>query len=95
MYDREAFDSIAAAIIEWQAAAQQLPLADLTEVMITCQNGLAESLNAFNESYLDDECGESAAAMTEAIGAVARRATAAAIFTLGISQRVHLAAHQN
>ena len=30
-----------------------------------------------------------------ALGQVTRRATAMAIFTLGIAQRAHLAAHQN
>ena len=95
MYDREAVDNIAAAIIEWQALAQQAPLPDLTAVMAACQNDLADSLNAFNQVYLDDQCGESAAAMTQAIGAIARRATAAAIFALGISQRVYLATQQN
>ena len=36
-----------------------------------------------------------ASGLAQALGGVARRATATAIFTLGIAQRVHLAAQQN
>ena len=60
------------------------------------QNDLAESLNAFNAStsatHDDDEPGS---AFAYSIGEVTRRATAMAIFTLGIAQRLHLAAQQN
>jgi len=95
MYDRDDFDSIATAIAAWQLAAQQMPLPDLTAMVASCQNDLANSLNAFN-----DLCGNRADhvpadTFATAIGAIARQATATAIFTLGISQRVYLAAQQN
>ena len=96
MSDREAFTNVATEITEWELVAQQLPLPELYAVAATCQNGLAESLNAFNDictSYSDGE--EPSPEVMRALGQVTRRATAMAIFTLGIAQRVHLAAHQN
>jgi hypothetical protein len=97
MDDREALASVADDLAAWQVAAQRLPLAELSAMVATWQNELAESLNAFNEVYLDDECGETADVIASALGQVTRRATAMAIFTLGISQRLgpHLAAQQN
>ena len=96
MNDREAFTNVADAIAEWQLAAQQLPLPELWDVTATCQNGLAGSLNAFNAIILaHDDGGEPSTEVMRAIGEVTRRATALAIFTLGISQRVRLAAQQN
>ena len=60
------------------------------------QHDLAESLNAFNDIYLSHEDQqEPAQALKDAVGAIARQATATAIFALGIAQRLHLAAHQN
>ena len=97
MNDREAFTNVADAIAEWQLAAQQLPLPELWDVTATCQNGLADSLNAFNAIILalDDDGGEPSTEVMRAIGEVTRRATALAIFTLGIANRAHLAAQQN
>ena len=48
MSDREAFETVASEIAEWELVAQQLPLPELYAVAATCQNDLAESLNAFN-----------------------------------------------
>jgi hypothetical protein len=96
MSDREAFETVASEIAEWELAAQQLPLPELYAMATTCQNGLAESLNAFNDictSYSDGQ--EPSTEVVRALGQVTRRATAMAIFTLGIAHRVHLTAHQN
>jgi hypothetical protein len=96
MSDRDAFTNVAADIAEWELVAQQLPLPELYAVAATCQNSLAESLNAFNDictSHSDGE--EPSTEVMRALGQVTRRATAMAIFTLGIARRVHLAAHQN
>jgi hypothetical protein len=97
MYDdREAFDNVAAEIDLWESAARELPLPDLRAVMATWQDSLAESLDAFNDIYADrDESGQCAASFAQAIAAVTRRATATAIFALGLSQRVSQAAQQN
>jgi hypothetical protein len=57
---------------------------------------LAESLNAFNGLYLNHaDHDEPGSAFAHSIGEVTRRATAVAIFTLGITQRLHLTAQQN
>ena len=94
--DYEAFDYIATRITDWERAAQELSLPDLRAMVATCQDDLAHSLNAFNGIFADhDECQECAAALAASLGTVARQATAAAIFALGLSQRVRLAAQQN
>lgn len=95
MSDREAFTNVATEIAEWEVVAHQLPLPELYAVAATCQNGLAESLNAFNDIYTSYSDGEEPSTeVMRALGQVTRRATAMAIFTLGIARRVHLA-HQN
>ncbi len=95
MSDREAFTHVADSIAEWQLAAQQLPLPELWDVTASCQNGLAESLNAFNDIILAHHDDDPSTEAIYAMGEVTKRATALAIFTLGIAQRAHLAAHQN
>jgi hypothetical protein len=95
MSDREAFIYVADAIAELQLAAKQLPLPELWDVTANCQNDLARSLNAFNDIILADDGDEPSTEAIHAIGDITRRATALAIFTLGIAQRAHLAAHQN
>ena len=95
MSDREAFVYVADAIAEWQLAAQQLPLPELWEVTANCQNDMARSLNAFNDIILAHDDDEPSTEVMRAIGEITRRATALAIFTLGIARRAHLAAHQN
>ncbi len=96
MNDREAFTNVAAAIADWQLAAQQLPLSELFDMAATRQNSLAESLNAFNAIFLSYAAdGELSIEAMRAVGEVTRQATALAIFTLGIAHGVHLTAHQN
>jgi hypothetical protein len=96
MYDHEHVTSVATNIIVWQSAAQQLPLADLTAMLATWQDELAQSLDAFNGIFCDHaEHHECTDMIQQAIGEVARNATAAAIFTLGISHRAQQAARQN
>jgi hypothetical protein len=96
MSDREAFTSVATEIAEWELISQQLPLPELYTMAATCQNDLAESLNAFNVICLSHDDGEEPSTeVMRALGQVTRRATALAIFTLGIAHRAHLAAQQN
>ncbi len=95
MNDRDAFDNIATAIIAWQVAAQQMPLAELTAVVANCQDDLAQSLDSFNALYGDHADHVPADTIQQAVGAIARQAMSIAIFTLGISVRAHRIAHQN
>ena len=96
MSDREAFETVASEIAEWELVAQQLSLPELYAVATACQNDLAQSLNAFNGICLShDDDDEPSTEIIRALGQVTRRATAMAIFTLGIAQRAHLTAHQN
>jgi hypothetical protein len=95
MYDRDAFEHIATAITMWEVTAQQMPLTELRAVVTTYQNGLAESLNSFHDLYDHDADQVPADILGDAVGTIARQATAAAIFALGVSQRVRLAAQQN
>ena len=96
MYDRETVIGVATDIVAWQAAAQQLPLPELRAAVSDCQEGLAISLDAFNDLCRDhsghDECADT---IKDAIGDLARQATATAIFVLGLSARTHTVAQQN
>jgi hypothetical protein len=92
----EAFSTIADEITDWQIAAQQLPMAELYAMTATCQQSLAETLNALNILCLGHTDGdEPTAEAMHFLGVVTRAATAAAILALGISQRARLAAQQN
>jgi len=95
MDDREALDNIATAIVAWQIAAQQMPLAELTAVVANCQDDLAQSLDSFNALYSEPADHVPADTIKETLGAIARQATSAAIFALGISVRAHRVAQQN
>jgi hypothetical protein len=96
MYDHETVVTVATEIIAWQAAAQQLPLPDLRGILATWQDDLAVSLDALNGICAGHgshhECTDM---IGHALGEVTRSATAAAIFTLGLTQRTRHAAHQN
>jgi hypothetical protein len=65
-------------------------------MLATWQNELAQSLDDFNGIFCDHgdhrECTD---LIKDAIGEVARNATAAAIFTLGITARATQTAQQN
>jgi hypothetical protein len=96
MDDRESLDAVATEIAQWQDAAQRLPLPELTAMVATWQDSLADSLNGFNDILASQAaCDEPASEYALSIGQVTRRATAIAIFTLGISQRIRLTAQQN
>ena len=89
-------DGIATDIALWESVALRLPLPEVSAMLAASQLDLAESLNTFNEVYLSHpDPDKSGLTLAQAIGGVARRATATAIFTLGIAQRTHLAAQQN
>jgi hypothetical protein len=96
MNHREAFSTVTGEITDWQIAAQQLPIAELYAITTTCQHSLVESLNTLNTLCLSHADGdEPTAEAMQALGAVTRQATAAAILALGITYRVRLAAQQN
>ena len=96
MFDHETVVSTATQIIAWQAAAQQLPLPDLRAILATWQEDLAANLDTLNVIYAGHgshhECTDM---VKDAIAEVARSATAAAVFTLGITLRAGQVAHQN
>jgi hypothetical protein len=83
----------AAEITIWQAIAQQLPLPELMEMADDSRNGLAHSLNNLNDICQDTWPDPDV--LARAVTEVARRATAAAIFTLGLCQRRHQEAALN
>ena len=96
MYDREAFDVVATDIAQWQSDALHLPLPELSAMTGIWQKSLIESLNDFNASYACHHGGDDPSdEFRYAIGEVARRATAMAIFALAAAQRLHLAAQHN
>jgi hypothetical protein len=78
-----------------ESAALRLPLAEVRAMLAAAQLDLADSLNTFNEVYLSDTDQDESDTLTQAIGAVARRATVTAIFALGLNQRTCQAAHHN
>jgi hypothetical protein len=97
MYDREAAESCATDIVLWQSAAQQMLLTEVRAVMAQLQHDLANALDAFNGIYPDtgDDTPVDTDTLKAAISEVAQQATCTAIFALALSQRTHLAAHQN
>ena len=96
MYDHDTVVNTATQIVAWQAAAQQLPLPDLRPILATWQDDLAASLDALNGIYADHSTHHECTDMIKnAIAEVTRSATAAAIFTLGLTQRARQVAHQN
>jgi hypothetical protein len=96
MYDHETVVAVATEIIAWQAAAQHLPLPGLRAILATWQDDLATSLDALNGIYAGHGSHHQCTDMIgHALGEVTRSATAAAIFTLGLTQRARQVAHQN
>jgi hypothetical protein len=96
MYDHERVVHLATSIITWESAAQQLPLPGLRDILAARQHALAVSLDAFNLIYHNHgEHPECTDMIQDALGEVARNATAAAIFALGIAERAQQAARQN
>lgn len=85
MSDDTPIRDVATEIALWQGAAIKLPLAEVQDMASSSLNHLAQTLNAFNKTYLDEEVAEDV--LADAVIEVARQATAAAIFTLGASQR--------
>lgn len=93
MSDDTPIRDVATEIALWQGAAIKLPLAEVQDMACGSLNHLADTLNAFNKTYLDQEAAEDV--LADAVVEVARQATAAAIFTLGASQRAERAAALN
>ena len=81
----QSFGDVATEIALWQGTALQLPLDEVQDVASRLLNHLGCILNEFNQVYLDEQRAEDA--LAAAVAEVTRQATAAAIFTLGASQR--------
>lgn len=95
--DAHPFGTVAAAIADWQVAAYQLPLDELCQAVADSQDGLAVSLDIFNDIYLNHyDGGEPSAEAKRAMGEVTRAATAMAILSLGVACRAtaHLTVQQ-
>lgn len=75
----------ASEIAIWQVIALQLPLPELMEMASDSRNGLAHSLNDFNDMCQDGT--PDPGVLERTVTEVSRRATAAAIFALGLCQR--------
>lgn len=86
-------ESIATDIALWQDVALDLPVGEVWDMLSPSQRGLADILNAFNQVYLDDHHSDEALAV--AVSEVIRRATATAIFTLGVTYRTRHGAASN
>lgn len=86
MSEDEPITDVATEIALWQGTALKLPLAEVQDMASRLLNHLGCILNEFNQTYLDEQRSEDA--MATAVMEVARQATAAAIFTLGASQRI-------
>ena len=93
MSEDHSLDDVATEIALWQGTALQLPLDEVQDMAAKLLNHLGCTLNEFNQTYLDEERSEDA--MAAAVMEVARQATAAAIFTLGASQRTRQEAALN
>jgi hypothetical protein len=93
MSQDESIRDVATEIALWQGVALKLPLPEVQDMASSSLNYLAQTLDAFNKTYLDEDQAEEA--LGHAVVEVARQATAAAIFTLGASQRASLAAERN
>jgi len=93
MSENESITEVATEIALWQGTALQLPLAEVQDTATRLLNHLGCILNEFNQTYLDEQ--RSADALAAAVLEVARQATAAAIFTLGATQRTRQEAALN
>ena len=86
-------DQIATDIALWQGVTLELPICEVRGMVSPSQQGLIDILNEYNQVYLDDDHTEEAFAVV--ISEVIRRATATAIFTLGVTWRTRQAAPSN
>jgi hypothetical protein len=89
---------VADEITTWQHAAQKLPLTEVNDLASDWLNSLAQTLNEFNtiiKTGLAED--QDDGVLGHVVIEVAREALAAAIFTLGLNQRVRgqLAAETN
>ena len=93
MSEDHSLDDVATEIALWQGTALRLPLAEVQDMASRLLNHLGCTLNEFNQTYLDEKRSEDA--LAAAVMEVARQATAAAIFTLGATQRTRQEAALN
>jgi hypothetical protein len=96
--DREATYYVAGQIARWHDDALRLPLADVRAILLDQQADLAAALQTFTQARHaagDDGDDSQAGALMRATTQLFKHATAAAIFGLALTQRTHLAAHQN
>ncbi len=93
MTDNDPFADVASEITGWQAAALSLPLPEVSDIARDSIAHLGCVLNTFNQVHRDQRDGQaSAEALADAVGDVARQATAAAIYTLAVTHRTRQAA---
>ena len=93
MTDHDPFTDVASEIAGWQATALSLPLTEVHDLARDSIDHLGCVLNDFNQVHRDQQAGTaSAEALADAVGDVARQATAAAIYTLAVTHRTRQAA---
>jgi hypothetical protein len=96
--DREATYYVAGQIAQWHDDAHRLPLADVRAILTDRQDDLTAALQTFSQARHaagdDGDTGQTEA-LSWATTQIFKQATAAAIFGLALTQRTHLAAHQN
>jgi pyruvate kinase len=90
----ESIRDVATEIALWEGAARHLPVDEVREMASISLTTLAKALNAFNTAYLNED-DQDDDVLADQIMRVARQATAAAIFTLGASQRTQITAQHN
>ncbi len=93
MNENQSVTEAATEIALWQGTALQLPLDEVQDTASKLLNHLGCILNDFNQTYLDEQRADDA--LAAAVMEVARQATAAAIFTLGATQRTRQEAALN
>jgi hypothetical protein len=90
-HDQDTPRDVANEITLWQHVAQHHSLPEVNDLASDWLNSLGQTLNEFNttvRSYLDQDQDDDV--LAHAVMEVARHATAAAIFTLGLNQRVRI-----
>jgi hypothetical protein len=96
--DRQATYYVAGQIAGWQDDAWRLPLPDVRAILIDRQDDLSAALEIFDQArHAAGEDGDDGhtEALSWAMTAIFKHATAAAIFAQALTERTVAAAHQN
>jgi hypothetical protein len=91
-HDHDTLRDVANEITAWQHVAQHHPLPEVNDLALASLASLCQLLNEFNTTVRHYCLGQNQDddALAHAVSEVARHATAAAIFTLGLNQRVQI-----